>query len=169
MLKRIRDEKTEDGFTLIELMVVVLIIAILIAIAIPTFLGAREGAQDRGAQTNLRNAVTAAKVIFADDGDYNTITNDQAGVDLLESVEPNLVWSSSAGTNATNEVSFVVTGTGASSSFTAVAYSDSGTCFYIRDTGNVGTEYVSVDDADGLCPLTPAGTPTWATSADAGW
>ncbi|MHB8512537.1 MAG: prepilin-type N-terminal cleavage/methylation domain-containing protein, partial [Actinomycetota bacterium] len=37
----------ESGFTLIELMVVVLIIAILIAIAIPTFLGARQRAQNR--------------------------------------------------------------------------------------------------------------------------
>ena len=34
--------KTSQGFTLIELMVVVLIIAILIAIAIPTFLGAQD-------------------------------------------------------------------------------------------------------------------------------
>src|SRR5829696_589473 len=39
----------QAGFTLIELMVVVLIIAILIAIAIPTFLGARSRAQDRAA------------------------------------------------------------------------------------------------------------------------
>src|SRR5687767_111788 len=51
----------EEGFTLIELMVVVLIIAILIAIAIPTFLGARKRAQDRQAQSNIRNALLAEK------------------------------------------------------------------------------------------------------------
>ena len=56
----------EEGFTLVELMVVVLIIAILIAIAIPTFLGARERAQDRAAQSNLRNALTAQKVYYTD-------------------------------------------------------------------------------------------------------
>jgi type IV pilus assembly protein PilA len=47
-------------------MVVVLIIAILIAIAIPTFLGARTRAQDRAAQTSLRNALVAAKSIYTD-------------------------------------------------------------------------------------------------------
>jgi|SRR5829696_4937358 len=56
----------EDGFTLIELMVVVLIIAILIAIAIPTFLGAQDRARDRGAQSNLRNGLTAAKTLATD-------------------------------------------------------------------------------------------------------
>jgi type IV pilus assembly protein PilA len=56
----------EDGFTLIELMVVVLIIAILIAIAIPTFLGAQDRARDRGAQSDLRNALTAAKTLATD-------------------------------------------------------------------------------------------------------
>ena len=72
MKHRMRDE--DSGFTLIELMVVVLIIAILIAIAIPTFLGARKRAQDRAAQSNLRNTVTAAKAIFTDKEDYNDAT-----------------------------------------------------------------------------------------------
>lgn len=45
--------RRERGFTLIELMVVVMIVAVLIAIAIPSFLGFRRAAQDREAQRDI--------------------------------------------------------------------------------------------------------------------
>jgi type IV pilus assembly protein PilA len=51
----------DAGFTLIELMVVLLILAILLAIAIPTFLGVTGGANDRAAQSNINTALTTAK------------------------------------------------------------------------------------------------------------
>src|SRR5436305_9924936 len=70
--KLIERRRDEEGFTLIELMVVVLIIAILIAIAIPTFLGARTRAQDRQAQSNLRNAFAAEKVVYTDRSEEHT-------------------------------------------------------------------------------------------------
>jgi type IV pilus assembly protein PilA len=54
----------DAGFTLIELMVVLLILAILLAIAIPTFLGVTKSANDRAAQSNLNTALVNAKAAF---------------------------------------------------------------------------------------------------------
>lgn len=65
--------RKEEGFTLIELMVVVLIIAILIAIAIPTFIGMRDRGYDSQAKSNLRNGITAAKTYYTDQESYNGI------------------------------------------------------------------------------------------------
>src|SRR5437667_860944 len=76
-----RFARDERGFTLIELMVVVLIIAILIAIAIPTFLGARQRAQDRQAQSNLRNAFAAEKVVYTDNQTFTTNTATLSGIE----------------------------------------------------------------------------------------
>ncbi len=53
--------RDDAGFTLIELLMVVAIIGILLAIAIPTFLGTRRGANDRAAQTLVRNLLVSAR------------------------------------------------------------------------------------------------------------
>jgi type IV pilus assembly protein PilA len=66
-----RKEPAEAGFTLIELMVVLLIIAILIAIAIPTFLGVTNTAGDRASQSNLTNALTEAKALYQVNAAYS--------------------------------------------------------------------------------------------------
>ena len=83
---RKRFDRDDEGFTLIELMVVVLIIAILLAIAIPTFLGARERANHRAAQSTLRNALAAEKVFFTDN---QVFSSSETGMD---DIEPNLAW-----------------------------------------------------------------------------
>jgi prepilin-type N-terminal cleavage/methylation domain-containing protein len=55
-----RRDSDSAGFTLIELMVVVLVIAVLLAIAIPTFLGARQRGQDTVAKSSLGIALAVA-------------------------------------------------------------------------------------------------------------
>lgn len=57
--------RKEQGFTLIELMVVVLIIAILVAIAVPVFTAARESAWRRTCQANLRTIDGAVQTYYA--------------------------------------------------------------------------------------------------------
>jgi len=101
LTQRLNDRRTSDlegeevdaGFTLIELMVVLLIMAILLAIAIPTFLGVKGGAQDRAAQSNLNTALTNAKAVYGNNQTYGT--TDSAIVSSLQQSEASLTFAGS--------------------------------------------------------------------------
>ena len=145
---RARRDGDERGFTLIELMVVVLIIAILIAIAIPTFLGARQRAQDKAAQSSLRNALTAAKTIYTDSEDY-TQTVPSAGEHGTRGhgAEPHVrrrrdgVDRSEGGLGGQHRATNLIV---------MASQSKSGKCFWMRDnTQGPGTEFAS--DHVGTC------------------
>ena len=70
-MRRADEFRAENGFTMIEILMVLLIMGILAAIAIPTFFNQREKAQDSDAKLVAKTAQTAMETWGADhDGDY---------------------------------------------------------------------------------------------------
>jgi hypothetical protein len=110
----------------------------------PEALTAAQIAQDRQAQSDLRNAVVAAKVMYTDSSTY-------AGADArgLGTIEPKLCYVSAATTSVANGAKCVSGKADASvsvrpsgQSWSAARLSESGTCFWISDGPN-GTMYGS--------------------------
>jgi len=156
LARRHRDD--EEGFTLIELMVVVLIIAILIAIAIPTFLGARQRAQDRAAQSELRNGLTAEKTVYTDLQAYTAdISTTQPNG--LKYVESSLDWGGKMATPVLG------TATVADDTVCLSETSKSGTVFNIADVAT-GPNAGTFMNKGGACTGTAA---TLAGAWNTGW
>ena len=153
----------EEGFTLIELMVVVLIIAILIAIAIPTFLGARTKANDAASKSDLRNGLAAEETVFTDNQTYSV---DTAAGGVLKTAESSLQW----GTKPV--VAFIG---GDTSTICLSEQSQSKTWYALAKvaTGtNAGVYYTKSTTGDpcaGVSLATASGWPTTASGAGSGW
>jgi type IV pilus assembly protein PilA len=66
--QRVRSQA--DGFSLIEVLVVILVIGILAAIALPAFLSQRSKGQDSDAKSNARNVVSSLETYYANERKY---------------------------------------------------------------------------------------------------
>jgi len=145
--------RDERGFTLIELMVVVMIIAILIAVGLPTYFGARERANDRAVQANVRNAFTATRIYYNESLRYTDVTAD------MRAVEPSLTWTTAVldSSSAPRSVHLAVFDTpDTAQTVVVVGRTNSGRCFYLKDVmgGTVaGTYYDRQAAPDGSCPV----------------
>ncbi|MCL4448218.1 MAG: type II secretion system GspH family protein [Actinobacteria bacterium] len=140
---------SESGFTLIELMVVLLIMAVLIAIAIPTFLGVRGSAQDRAAQENLVTAMVTAKGYYVSKQNYlpppATATVCPSSIScILNTREPSLRFfgagSSVDSSDSSNTVSEAHGSKGYSINF--AIYGQNGSCWYILDVESQSSQWL---------------------------
>lgn len=127
---------TERGFTLAEVMVVVLIIGILLAIGIPTFVGARNRAHDTAAQASLDTAIGTAAIVSELGADYALATPS-----AMEDAEPTMTFLPAGQSSAGPEE--VSVDSSASGNLTMTVRSNSGTCFAAEVSPQATNTYTS--------------------------
>jgi type IV pilus assembly protein PilA len=137
----VRDER---GFTLIELMTVILIVGILVVISLPTFLGARTRASDVAVQSDVRNAFAAEKAYYTDNLTYTTdpatMTAIEAAITYVDGDTPLVTGVAYLHLHPIPNEIYVS------------AMSESGTCFYLREIAGGGAQF-AVDVACGVADI----------------
>jgi type IV pilus assembly protein PilA len=126
----------QRGFSLIEILVVILIIGVLAAIALPAFLGQRSKGQDSSAKSAARNLVSAIESFYATNKTYTGAASDdditKSGVYGTDAGEADIVSSSDAG-------------------FRIVGLSESGNRFTITKSSGSVTRTCTTTNS-GACP-----------------
>ena len=135
--------QSESGFTLVELLVVMLILGLLAAIAIPAFFNQRDKAKDSEAKAAVKTAQTAMETYATDNnGSYANATDV-----LLEAIEPTLVGANGFG--LTDEANAAVAPD--ASSYAVSVLSDAGNRFSIERNGGTIDYDCATGGTDG-CP-----------------
>ncbi|HWC69622.1 MAG TPA: prepilin-type N-terminal cleavage/methylation domain-containing protein [Actinomycetota bacterium] len=158
---RLPDLREEDGFTLIELMVVVVILAVLLLMATSTFAGVKARAQDSAAKQTAAKTLETGRIIFTDRATYATATP----VELM-AAEPSLdaVDETTNSDGPDRASTWVPDAATTGYQFVAAVYSDAGNCFYIRDWVTLGIGFaVERGVAPAQCTADQATTVTFGT------
>ncbi|GAC1387027.1 MAG: hypothetical protein NVS1B7_6220 [Candidatus Saccharimonadales bacterium] len=75
MWDTVRIKQDKQGFTIVELLIVIVVIGILAALVINTFVGIQQKARDTKRQTDIRALYSQAEAYYTQNGKYPTLAN----------------------------------------------------------------------------------------------
>ncbi len=82
--------KNERGFTIMELLVVIVIIGVLAAIGVPAYNNMTKKAKETACQANVRTIHTAAGMYYAEKNEANSVDNTRSDAGGLEDYLSNI-------------------------------------------------------------------------------
>ncbi len=135
-----RPPHRQRGFSLVEVLTVVIVLGLLAAVAIPMFVGQRDKGGDAAAKHLLRTAYATVEAASADQRDYS-------GIDVarLNATEPSVHFAAAAPASAGDQ---------------QVTFSGEATGYALSTTSGSGTTFTLSRDAAGVHRTCGAGC-TW--------
>jgi prepilin-type N-terminal cleavage/methylation domain-containing protein len=150
-----RRGSSEGGFGIVELVVVLVIVGILATVALSVSIGARQRAQDRAAQADLRTAFAAARTHFSTGSTYVGFT-----APVARRIEPAITWRGRGNPGIPGRVS--IGGPNPTpTQVQLVAVSASGTYFCIKGVSTSGVRYGSGPAYRNVDTANECNQPTW--------